>query len=198
MYPTLNSNIYNEYGLQVEGYADSVYINRFAGYKRGDIVVFKDPDPNRSTGIYVVKRLIAMEGDKIAIGTNYESEYENVYKIFLIENGSSSIKILEENYLPTATSLYETSKDFENYRLANPTKFSTEISPVYGTLYFLTLSENEAFILGDNRSAGSSNDSADYGAVSSTKYIGRVDIIAYQSQNNFSYIFLYYWRKIFG
>ncbi len=199
MYPTLNSLVYDDNGNEIEAeLADSVYINRYAGYERGDIGVFLNPSSS-STSKHVVKRIIATGGDKIAIAatTNYSSESENTYKIFLIKNGSTSFEILPESYLPTETSLYSTFLDFKEYRLNNPSKFSPVSSSTYGMLYFLTLAENEVFILGDNRSLNNSYDSADYGPVPAQKYVGRVDIIAYKSQNHFSYIFLYFWNKIF-
>lgn len=198
MYPTLNGSFYDDYG-NVEGTtADSVYINRFASFTRGDIAVFDNPSSS-PVSKHVVKRVIATGGDKIAIAaiTNYSNETENTYKILLIKNGSTTIEVLGENYLLSGTSLYETYDNFRTYRLSNPSKF-TPINSAYGTLYFLILESDEAFILGDNRGAGNSYDSADYGAVDVSKYVGRVDIVAYQSQDNFSHIFLYYWHKLFG
>jgi signal peptidase I len=63
--------------------ADSVYINRYTGYARGDIVVFNNPSSS-ATSRHVVKRLIATGGDKIAIAaiTNYSNEAENTTKFF--------------------------------------------------------------------------------------------------------------------
>jgi signal peptidase I len=199
MYPTLNGYLYDEYGVEIEdSIADSVYINRFAGFTRGNIAVFNNPSLSPISK-HVVKRIIAIGGDKIAIApiTNNINEPDNIYKIFLIRKGETEIKQLNESYLPNNMSSYSTYSDFRAYRLANPTKF-TATSSSYGTLYFLTLEDNEVFLLGDNRNSGSSYDSADYGPVDVEKYVGRVDIIAYQSGNNFSYIFLYYWHKLFG
>lgn len=199
MYPTLNGYLYDEYGLEIEeNVADSVYINRFAGFTRGDVGVFNNPSLS-PINKHVVKRIIAVGGDKIAIGsiTSLNNEPENVYKVFLIKKGSTTMEILNEPYLPSNMSLYSTYSDFKNYRLSNPTKF-TAVNSEHGILYFLTLNDNEVFLLGDNREIGNSYDSADYGSVDANKYVGRVDIIAYQSSNNFSYIFLYYWHKLFG
>lgn len=189
MYPTLNNFAYADDGTPLKnGAKDSVYINRFTGYKKEDLVVFYNPSPD-SQNKYVVKRLIATGGDKIAI---------TLQGIYLIESGSDKIQQLEENYLPEGTSLHYTNIDFENYRKKNPTEFKVINDDKYGSLYFLTLQSDEVFLLGDNRRLDKSNDSADYGVVDASKYIGRVDIIAYQSQNNFSHIFLYFWHKLFG
>lgn len=186
MYPTLNGSTYNEEGILLG--EDSVYINRFTGYKRGDLVVFNNPGSS-SQNKYVVKRLIALEGERIAISEN---------GIYLIKKHSDSIELLVENYLNNGVSLEHTASDFLGYRMRNSSKFEAVNSAVYGELYFLQLEEDEVFILGDNRSLNSSNDSADYGGVKAFKYVGKIDIIVYQSKNNFSYIFGYFWKKLFG
>lgn len=185
MYPTLNESYYSA-GLQSEAVNDSVYINRFAKYKRGDLVVFINPGPN-SQNRYVVKRLIAVGGDKIAIKNN------GIY----IERDGNVVRLLE-TYLPPNTRLEYVAEDFRQYRLQNEFRFKRIDDIIFGELYFLTLEEDEVFILGDNREAGGSSDSADYGPVKASKYVGRVDIIAYQSKNNASYIFTYFWNKLFG
>lgn len=194
MYPTLNNYVYAENGQELnKDAADSVYINRFANFNRGDIGVFFNPS-NSTVARYVVKRIIAIGGDKIAIAPYTPTM---TCKIFLIKKGETSIEILDESYLPLDETSSSTYGDFSNYRLNNPLRF-TEEHTIYGTLYFLELEENEVFLLGDNRTLGSSFDSADYGPVDSSKYIGRVDIIVYESTNNFDYIFEYFWYKIFG
>lgn len=190
MYPTLNGFVYADDGHQADRhFRDSVYINRFAGYKRGDLVVFYDPSSEISNK-YIVKRLIAIGGDKITITPN---------KIYIIKNGEMEVQALSEPYLAENTNLEYVAMDFENHRLdsQNTAEYQEIESSIFGTMYFLTLGEDEVFLLGDNREAGGSNDSADYGAVKSYKYIGRVDIIAYQSRNNLSYIFSYFWKKFF-
>lgn len=199
MYPTLNGSVYDNYGVEIdENSADSVYINRFVGYERGNIVVFNNPSDS-ATSKHVVKRLIATGGDKIAIApiTNTGNDLNNIYRIFLIKSGSTDIEILNESYLPSGISLYYTYADFKAYRLINSSGFTAVNHSAYGTLHFLSLKNDEVFLLGDNRSANSSYDSADYGPVNSSKYFGRVDIIAYKSLNNFNYIFYYFWNKIF-
>ncbi|MDD4110656.1 MAG: signal peptidase I [Clostridia bacterium] len=191
MYPTLNNYVYADSGQMIdEEAADSVYINRFAKFTRGDIGVFYNPS-NSSIARYVVKRIVATGGDKIAIGLHEDTM---TYKIYLIKNGETSIQMLNEPYLSLDATSSETFLNFSEYRLRNPLQF-TEQNTTYGPLYFLELAHNEAFLLGDNRSMGSSLDSADYGPVDVSKYIGRVDIIIYQSTNNFDYIFEYFWNK---
>ena len=81
------------------------------------------------------------------------------------------------------------------YRRDNEEKFQ-EIETSFGNVWFLSVAENELFYLGDNRHF--SLDCSTYGAQSKENYVGRVDIIAYESKDHFSYIFLYFWHKIFG
>lgn len=206
MYPTLNEAYYSGHFDNIS--TDSVYINRFANYSRGNIVIFNKPSELSSN--YVVKRLIATGGDKLAIApiTNFSNESQNIYKIFIIKNGSSIVEILSETYLSEisqATKLYHTYLDFTNYRvnIAHEEGFTTinniKVNGInYGSIHFLTLKNDQVFLLGDNREHNGSFDSADYGPVPSSKYVGRVDIIAYQSANNLEHVVSYFWHKIFN
>lgn len=193
MLPTINSQCFDENNQLIEGTTtDSVYINRFAKATYGDIIV------SRKDGKYVIKRLIAMGGDKIAIApiTNELIPSERTYKIFLIKAGKTDVEILQEPYLLDESSLYRTYEKFETYRSNNLNRFEKISVEGYGTLNFLSLKEDEIFYLGDNRI--DSKDCSDYGPNTINNYVGRVDIIVYESKDNFSQIFLYFWHKIFG
>ena len=193
MLPTINNQCFDENNYPVEGSSvDSVYINRFVKPTYGDIIVAK------KNGKYVIKRLIAMGGDKIAIApiTNEILPSEKTYVIFLIKKDSNKIEILNENYLADEMSLFKTFQKFEELKKNNTENFEKIKTEEFGYLDFLNIKENEIFYLGDNRE--DSKDCSDYGPNSINNYVGRVDIIVKESKNNFSYIFLYFWKKIFG
>ena len=195
MLPTLNAQQYDEEGNLIEGSSnDSVYINRFGAADYGDIIVAKSP----VDGKYVIKRLIAKEGDKVAVVaiTNEIFPANRTYKVMLIKSGQSEVEILDEPYLEEGTSLYQTYYNFTNYRSLNPERFTQIDVGNYGQVYFLTLNDGEFFYLGDNRE--DSRDCAEYGPNTENNYVGRVDIIVHESENHFSQIFLYFWHLIFG
>lgn len=190
MLPTLNSQCYDENLKKIDSsLPDYVYINRFASSDYGDIIVAKNPSSN-----YVVKRLIAKGGDRIAI-VKIGSDDSPVYKIVLNKKDKTTFEELEETYLPSNTSLEGTFTKFQNYLLENKNKTET-LTTRFGATKFLKLKDDEIFYLGDNREK--STDCSEYGPIPSSNYIGRVDIVVHEGKNSFSTIFLYFWHKIFG
>lgn len=189
MFPSLNSTCVYEGGTLVEGERDIVYINRFVDCGYGDIIVVKNPQDTIQEK-YVIKRLIAKGGDKIAV-----VESDERYKLAIIKKGSEVVEILEEDYLgDKAINSYANIK-YTNLKENQQIEFK-EIETLFGKIDFIEIPEGEIFYLGDNRS--NSLDCFDYGSVKQEKYVGRVDIIAKEGRDTFSYIFLYYWHKIFG
>lgn len=195
MQPTINAQCKYLGEKEISGNKpDSVYINRFATPTYGDIIVVNKQSHN---GEYIIKRLIAKGGDKIAI-----EPIGSGYKILLIKKDTNIIEELQENYLAKDTSLKTIYSKFKAYRepniekdyLGNEDKFET-ITYNGQDCHFLKIDEDEIFYLGDNRS--NSTDCSEYGAYKKSKCVGRVDIIVKGSENNFSYIFLYFWHKIF-
>ena len=197
MLPTLNVQKYDDLGEEIESAPkDSVYINRFAEADYSDIIVMVNPNASLKNR-YVIKRLIAKGGDKVGIGavTSESSPAYRTYKVFLIKKGTNVVEVLDEPYLAEGTDMYFSFCYMNEYRRDNEEKFQ-EIETSFGDVWFLSVAENELFYLGDNRHF--SLDCSTYGAQSKDNYVGRVDIIAYESKDYFSYIFLYFWHKIFG
>lgn len=193
MLPTLNN-------YESEDVSDCVYINRFASANRGDIIVVHNPQNNSNANKYVIKRLIATEGDKIAIvrtDNGAVSAINGTYRISIIKKGSTQAELVDEPYLEEDTSLYFTYMEFQT--LINKSNLNgCKIVTVNGIKY-LEINEGYIFYLGDNRSSeGASNDCMDYGPVEASKIVGRVNIIVYQNKNHFSQIFSYFIHKIFG
>lgn len=178
MVPTLNN--YDDYSTK-----DYVYINRFSSFSHGDIIVINNPEETENKT--VIKRVIAMEGDKISVVRNVNSYY-----VYIIKNGETTYRVLKEPYLASA-SMEQTYLNFE--KLSSKNLSGGEFSTIDG-IKFLTIKEGYVFYLGDNRN--DSKDCSYYGPIQKSKVVGKVDIIVYENKNHISYIFNYYINKFFG
>ena len=85
MFPSLNASCVYQGGTLAEGERDIVYINRFVDCEYGDIIVVKNPQ-DAIQEKYVIKRLIAKGGDKVAVVQNNDQ-----FKLAIIKNGSPAI-----------------------------------------------------------------------------------------------------------
>ncbi|MBO7526891.1 MAG: signal peptidase I [Clostridia bacterium] len=174
MSPTLNDGV-----ISPTECIDAVMVSKIKSYTRGDIIVI---DKNQTDGNgnekYVIKRLIAIGGDKITV--RFINGY---YRIVLIMAGESEEKVLEEEYI----------KDLSiNQKLNN--KFKTLIaSNIYNTEGdFLVLAEDEVFYLGDNRA--NSSDCSAYGPIKKEDVVGKVDYIIYGNTNAYGQVL----KQFFG
>lgn len=193
MVPTLN-------GYENPEIIDTVYINKYAGYTNGDIIVIQNPENNSNANKYVIKRLIAKGGDKIAIvrtDNGGVSASNGTYSIQLIKKGAKAPEIIKENYLEAGISLYYSYIEF--HKLLNNRNFTGgEIVNINGITY-LEIHNDYIFYMGDNRSSeASSKDCLEYGPIPKNKVVGKVDIIVYGSQNHFNQILNHYVNSIFG
>ena len=191
MTPTLNN-------YKDDNVHDYVYVNRFAKYTYGDIIVVNNPQGNDSNR-NVIKRVTALENDKIAIvrtDTSSAPQEKGYYKIILIKNNGEK-NFLQENYIDENQSLHPAYLEFQSL-ISKKNLEGGEIEKIDG-INFLKIKEGYVFYLGDNReNSGASIDCLEYGPVSTKKVVGKVDIIVYQNKNHLSYIFDYYVKKIFG
>ena len=191
MTPTLNN-------YEDENIHDYVYVNRFAKYTYGDLIVVNNPQDNDS-GRNVIKRVIALGNDKIAIvrtDTSSAPQEKGFYKIVLIKNGGEK-EFLQEDYIDENQSLYPAYLEFQNL-IAKKNLQGAEVEKIDG-ISFLKIQEGYIFFMGDNRgNSGTSVDCLDYGPVLANKVVGKVNIIVYQNKNHITYIFDYYVKKIFG
>lgn len=170
MTPTLN------YG----GTQDGVFVSTIKSYSRGDIIVVnKGEKDDNGKDIYVIKRLIAIAGDKITVRLIGEE-----YRIVLIYFGSEQEEILDEPYLDGYS---------QNSSLFN--KYNNMILEQHYTLDddgFFTIPDDEIFYLGDNRLV--SNDSSTYGTKKQSQVIGVVDYIIYGNTNPYFQVI----QQVFG
>lgn len=143
---------------------DFVFANKLAyhispGPERGDLVVFESP---QQPGYKYIKRVIALEGDRVEIR-----------KGFLFVNGKpASYELIQdgfENPNPEAFQLqWERDEYGERPILLARQDQETDFAP-------LVVPPGELFLLGDNRDT--SEDSRYWGTVPSSSLLGRVSLI---------------------
>lgn len=176
MCPTLNEGVTSQNENK-----DGVFVSKIKSCRRGDIVVIdkqqRDIDGNEE---YIIKRLIALGGDKITVRLE-----DGFYRIILIKNGEENETILEEPYLPDYSVNESTYIKFNNMIEENDELYLD----ING---FLTIPEDEMFYLGDNRT--NSYDCANYGPVKRNTIVGRVDYIVYGN----SFMYLQVLKQFFG
>lgn len=187
MYPTLNEDI--------NGNKDSIYINKFAGFSNQDIIVVKREKK------YVIKRVLATGGDKIAfvkhrINSDEEAFY---YSVYLIKNGETEKKILNEPYILATCDKETAYQDFLNLENKYSSLVFTTVfdNSLQMNVKYLTIFEKQIFYVGDNRGSAS-EDCTDYGPVEEKNVVGRVDIIIKNSTNKFYQILKTCFQKIFN
>ena len=160
MQPTLNMTT-----------TDAVFVSKIKSWGRGDIIV-----ANRNYGIeggsekLVIKRVIALSGDKIKVEL-----IEDEYKIVLIKAGSDQSEVLNEPYL-----LGDYSTNASLFNKFN--KMVKEQALVLDQDGFLLIEEGKLFYLGDNRAEGCI-DCSNYGPMPKEAVRGKVDYIIYGQKN---------------
>lgn len=181
MQPLLNNYTVDE--LQ-EGIWDGVYINTKAEAEVGDVIVIRNEfDADAKT---VVKRLIAVGGDKIAIRKVILVDETEKYELLRIPEGNNSPYIMVENYLSNTAVSEGMERVYSNFY--NYLSGETDKETISGVTY-LVLQDNEIFYLGDNR--GNSRDCSEYGPALEENILGRVDVIVLRQQNMIFHIFEY-------
>ena len=198
MQPTLNPTALTE-DSPLE---DKAYVNRFDKGTRGDIVVLFNPNaPDPQTGAYgidIIKRIIAVGGDKINIESVPNSETGlNDYYVFLGINGGPPQQ-LNENYILTAgapvptngnnnnaNGMYTSYLNFIKLRAAGGEGFSVQPD---GSLL---IAPGYVFVMGDNRAH--SDDSTHYGPFKVSSIVGAVSFWVPYNEN----FWAYWWNRIF-
>lgn len=171
MTPTLNN----------ESSTDGVFVNRIKHYTRGDIIVARSGEVDTQTGEekIIIKRLIAIGGDKLAI-----REIDGYNRIVIIYNDSDEEKVLEEPYLSGYSVNFDLKERF--YNMVKERDLSLDSQG------FITIAGDDLFFLGDNRRV--SKDCSIYGPKSKKNVIGSVDFIAYGN----THIYWQVIKQVFG
>lgn len=166
MSPTLNA------GMESGQKGDKIYINRFAKLKVDDIVVLDVTNNPAFEGNYIVKRLIAVEGDIVNI------EYDNENKQYnLIVNGE--VLYSKENAFgaPFEPNTVSCLQNYIEENLNDSSRICEQ---------GIIIKKGEVFLLGDNWNV--SKDSSLLGPFNKSDLVGRVDIVVHKGENTFAKI----------
>lgn len=155
---------------------DGIFIRKQAKINTGDIIVAYNP----LTKKYVIKRLVGLGGDKIAVEKTYHGSHIS-YRIWLLKSGTTVPVI----FLLNNQEFLESSALYNDFYTDNGNKTFETING----LKYLVVPENHMFYLGDNqKTSSSSGDSADYGCNDIIHYVGKVEYIIYGKKNFVSQI----------
>lgn len=168
MYPTLNdSSKYNSVA-----HYDKVVLNYIKSYYVGDIIVAKRMDSSTENVKYVIKRLIAIGGDKVKV-----EEDGSIYV-----NGN----LLNENY-----NINSKQTTYEKFIRLKDSNIKIDDNELFIDDE-MVIPKGYMFYLGDNRA--NSYDCSNYGPVKESNIIAKVDYIIKDGESNFSSIL----KQIFG
>lgn len=162
MHPTLNLS----YNSVNENGNDIVYLNTLNKGSRGDIIVSHYPIKS-SRVEYIIKRLIAVEGDTLRIVV---PDDENLPSEIYV-NG----ELLVEDYISQAHFEGLEFLDYEDYKSEHP-----EFNPIGNSKDGqITLPQGYVFYMGDNRAPNASSDCRErgYGPQLAKNIVGKVDFI---------------------
>ena len=169
MAPTFNLNVPDgEKG-------DKIYINRFAKGKRDDIIVLKLANEDDE---YIIKRLIALEGDVVNIVDDEDNKRYNLMvndKIFYtkpyqFDNFGREVE-------------YNTVESFKSYIEEHKTDELRVVKDEDEHIKGVSIKKGEVYLLGDNWNV--SKDSSLMGPYKYKNIIGRVDFIVEKGENEF-------------
>lgn len=181
MQPLLNNYTSQEL---ISGTSDGVYVNTTVKPMVGDIVVVHRPNEQVK---FVIKRLMAVGGDKIAIKEVVLADgITKRYEVLRIPKGNTTPYVVVENYVREENKVVGMKSVYENFQELMQTQPNKQ---VIDNTVFLVLQEDEIFYMGDNR--GNSRDCSEYGPVKAENLVGRVDIIVEKEQNMLFHIIQY-------
>lgn len=154
MQPTLNAKASGEYDN-----CDTVYLGSARNVQRGNIIVFNSaPYRSGNDASYYIKRAIGLPGDTIYFAKNGTEKGGKIYYDIFV-NGVK----LEESYIKEPMYFDSVHNTF-----AEVTFFNTYVE----TQKKITLTENEYFLMGDNRN--NSLDSRILGTINKNDFLGKV------------------------
>ena len=149
--------------------------------ERGDVVVFKTPENNRTD---YIKRLIGLPGDKIQIKNGI---------IFI--NGSEILRMKLDNFIDTDEDLIEIEKRVRQYKEYFYNKEFNVLDLVdnfqYDNTQLFTVPENHFFVMGDNRDNSVDSRSFQVGFVPFKNLVGKAQFIFFSLENS---RFLQIWK----
>lgn len=147
------------------GGEQGVYVDLNNKGAYGDIIVSYNNSNTR-----IVKRLIAVGGDKVGY---YHNSDEGYYEVAVIYSGSNEVTILQEDYVDKSGNVTSYNRLISSNLLDKNFEFIEYQSQI---IQFLVIPEKSAYLLGDNRA--NSQDSSTYGAISESLILGKVVLIS--------------------
>ena len=192
MFPTLNASVLNK-----NEQGDTVYINKFAPPKNGDIVVAKVAWEEKP----IIKRLVACPQD-----TFYIADAGNNFNLFV--NEKLFYTMPKQITYPENNKMITSSTSGHYYAFLNLVELYLSTSPeriVQNSAgqNMIKLFENEYLLVGDNW-AGSEDVLTVLDSGKSTNFvkrgeiIGKADMYIYKGQNKFSCLFKQMMKLIFS
>ncbi|MDR0850842.1 MAG: signal peptidase I [Christensenellaceae bacterium] len=174
MQPTYNINLTIGTDYENSPYKDIVYVNRFNKGGHEDIVVIKQTATRN-----IIKRIVAVEGDKIDI---LKDPSDNLYYVYIQYAGQGEFIKQDEPYINSRLEMQFVYTEWQSYKLNNGIPSS---SP-------LTVPEGHVFVMGDNRAH--SEDSINLGPIKRSDIEGTVSFSLRYNQSFLEY----WWKRIFG
>lgn len=197
MSPTINAEVSDS---DPNTKQDFVYVNKKKEAQRGDIVVVNlNTTGVKENDYYIIKRVIAMAGDKVTI----KIAEDGYYHVFMQYAGQEEVTQLDEDYIKSyegwtsAKSVYISSTTYyESEFYSTFISSDTNVSIIDGVAFY-EVPENSYFCLGDNRAV--SVDSRRRGVFSKSKISGVAEIIV-KNGTNYGGIKLFFkkWGSIWG
>lgn len=191
MQPFINPNItVEDMNHGGDGIEDGVYVKRHADINYNDVVVIQKPNEDYT----IIKRVIALEGDKISIQKRPVKDGQNEYRVIIKRKGASETaqpEVLQESYVKSyeewslqSSISWETNPEmgivqyeglfFNHYLNGGKPSEEKHVVAENGMLFY-ELGNHEVFYLGDNRSV--SLDARVNGPCKTSDVIGVVKII---------------------
>ena len=149
---------------------------------RGDVVVFKTPEDNKTD---YIKRIIGLPGDKIRIIEGVVFINENVITKIQVEDFIEKNEIGEKTKIP----------QFEEY-LFNKKHYTLDLinNSIADNTNFYIVPKNHFFVMGDNRDNSQDSRFRNVGFVPADNLVGKAWIIFFSLENSRFYE-LWKWPK---
>ncbi len=181
MQPLFNSNL--DQSLDPKEYETSIYqdvafANRYNKGKNGDIILLEILENGETTSNIVIKRIIASGGQRVTL----RRESDGFYYYYVSNNINELGEKLNEPYVSKQA---RRGMDINYYNT-----FCSKAPIIHylddGMGAYITVPQNEVFVLGDNRPV--SKDSHIFGTVKTNAILGKVSFYYAYNENFFSYV----------